>query len=230
MLKLPEVRRPDEIERTNDLNDCLFHRMVHHPTSKCLVLKDKIQALIDIGDLLLKWEQKKVIVNMLTLIVKDEQWESNQPKLKGKSFNVISLAQDKDALTIASLSNSKEEKCALAAQPTTSQPVGTRSRKKYLRQYDKTPDETQQSTMSDNVAPLPASAPAPLLDKEKQKEAWCDKALKKNPYQGLNTPFRLTYWHNWPIFQLVLLYTNYSASRGKQERRSGMFLLMHSLF
>ena len=66
-LKLPEVRRPEEIERTNDLNDCLFHRMVHHLTSKCLVLKDKIQALIDIGDLLLKWEQKKVIVNLLTL-------------------------------------------------------------------------------------------------------------------------------------------------------------------
>jgi len=29
------------------------------------------------------------------------------------------------------------------------------------------------------------------LDKEKQKEVRFDRALKKNPSQGLNTPFRL---------------------------------------
>ena len=33
-VKLPEVRRPNEVGRTNDANYCLFHRMVHHPTSK----------------------------------------------------------------------------------------------------------------------------------------------------------------------------------------------------
>jgi len=37
-------------------------------------------------------------------IVKDEQWESGQPKLKGKSYNSISLAQDDDAVIVASLS------------------------------------------------------------------------------------------------------------------------------
>jgi len=44
-LKLPEARRPNEVGHTNDPNCCLFHRMVHHPTSRCYVLKDKIQAL-----------------------------------------------------------------------------------------------------------------------------------------------------------------------------------------
>jgi len=66
-LKLPEVRRPDEVGRTNDLNYCLFHRMVHHPTSKCFVLKDKIQALIDAGVLTLKSKQKRVTANMVSL-------------------------------------------------------------------------------------------------------------------------------------------------------------------
>jgi len=42
-LKLPEVRRPNEVGRTNDPNYCLFHRMVHHPTHKCFVLKDKFR-------------------------------------------------------------------------------------------------------------------------------------------------------------------------------------------
>ena len=53
-LKLPEVRHPDEVGRTNHPNYRLFHRMVHHPNSRYFVLKDKIQALMDVGVLTLK--------------------------------------------------------------------------------------------------------------------------------------------------------------------------------
>ena len=66
-LKLPDARRPNEVGRSNDPNYCLFHRMVHHPTNKCFVLKDKIQALVDAGVLTLKSEQKKVTANMVIL-------------------------------------------------------------------------------------------------------------------------------------------------------------------
>ena len=66
-LKLSKARRPNEVGRTNDHNYCIFHRRVHHPTSRCYVLKDKIQALIDVGVLTLKSEQKKVSINMVTL-------------------------------------------------------------------------------------------------------------------------------------------------------------------
>jgi len=66
-LKLPEVRRPNEVGRMNDPNYYLFHRIVHHPTNKCFILKDKIQALVDTGVLTLKSEQKKVTANMVTL-------------------------------------------------------------------------------------------------------------------------------------------------------------------
>ena len=66
-LKLPDARRPNEVGRTNDPNYCLFHRMIHHPTDKCFVLKDKIQALVEAGVLTLKSEQKKVTANMVTL-------------------------------------------------------------------------------------------------------------------------------------------------------------------
>ena len=41
--------------------------MVHQPTSRCYILKDKIQALIDAGVLTLKSEQKKVTANMVAL-------------------------------------------------------------------------------------------------------------------------------------------------------------------
>ena len=40
--------------------------MVHHPTSRCFILKEKIQALVDDRVLTLKSEEKKVIVNMVT--------------------------------------------------------------------------------------------------------------------------------------------------------------------
>ena len=66
-MKLSEARHPNEIGRTNDPKYCLYHRMVHHPTDKCYVLKDRIQALIDAGVLTLKTEQKKVTANMVTL-------------------------------------------------------------------------------------------------------------------------------------------------------------------
>jgi len=48
-------------------------------------------------------------------IVKDVQQNLSQPKLKGKSCNVISLVQDDDMTTVASLSSSEEEKFAFAA-------------------------------------------------------------------------------------------------------------------
>ena len=66
-LKLPEVCRPNEVGRTSDPNYCLFYRMVHYPTSRCYVLKDKIQALMDAGVLTFKSEQKKVTAKMVTL-------------------------------------------------------------------------------------------------------------------------------------------------------------------
>ena len=66
-MKLPDARRPNEIGRTNDPKYCLYHRMIHHPTDKCYVLKDRIQALVDAGVLTLKTEQKKVTANMVTL-------------------------------------------------------------------------------------------------------------------------------------------------------------------
>jgi len=41
--------------------------MVHYPTSRCYVLKDKIQAPVDARVLTLKSEQKKVTANTVTL-------------------------------------------------------------------------------------------------------------------------------------------------------------------
>ena len=62
-------------------------------------------------------------------IDQDEQWETSKPKLKCKSCNVISLTIDDDSVTVVSLNDSEGEKLALAAQPSSSQPVGTRSDK-----------------------------------------------------------------------------------------------------
>ena len=66
-IKLPEVKQNAEVSRTDDPNFCMYHRMVHHPTKACYILKDKIQALLDAGVMTLQAEQKKVSVNMVSL-------------------------------------------------------------------------------------------------------------------------------------------------------------------
>jgi len=79
---------------------------------------------------------------------------------------------------VASLSDLEGEKLALAIQPATLRPMGARSGKQYLRQYNQIPDRTQPPTMSGIAAPVYVSVPK---DKEKQKEIRFDESLKKNP-------------------------------------------------
>ena len=100
-LKLTEARRTDEVGHTNDPNYFFFHRMVHHPTSRCFVLKDKIQVLVEAGTLTLKSKQKKVTTNILTLnfgnfpkvVVKDRL----TPILKGKMKATNSITEEQKA-------------------------------------------------------------------------------------------------------------------------------------
>ena len=87
-------------------------------------------------------------------IIKDEQRESNNPKLKGESCNVVSLAVNNVIVIIASLNGSEEEKLALVAQLAAPQPIGTWSKKQYLRQYNQTPDKTQQPATLGTIAPV----------------------------------------------------------------------------
>ena len=63
-LKLPEVRRPDEVGKIDDPNWCLYHRMVGHLTKSCYIFNDVLQALIDADVLKLCPKQKKVTTNM----------------------------------------------------------------------------------------------------------------------------------------------------------------------
>ena len=66
-LKLLKARRANKVGRTTDPNYYLFHKIVHLPTNRCYVLKDKIQVLIDARVLTLKLAQKKVTANMVIL-------------------------------------------------------------------------------------------------------------------------------------------------------------------
>jgi len=55
-LKLPEARCPEEVSKIDGPNDCLYHRMLGHPTKNCYVFKDILQALIDVEVLKLRPE------------------------------------------------------------------------------------------------------------------------------------------------------------------------------
>jgi len=120
-------------------------------------------------------------------LAKNKQWDSRKLKPEGKSCNVISVLPDDDNVIVASLSDSEDEQHTLVAQDVAPQPTGTRSKKSYLRQYEKTADETQQSTTS---VKLPVLALIPMPAKEKQKEVQFDRVLKKTSGSRLDAPFR----------------------------------------
>jgi len=67
-LKLPEVRQPEEVDKTYNLNYCLYHRISGYPTKSCYIFKDILQVLIDAEVLKLCPEQKKVTANMTSFL------------------------------------------------------------------------------------------------------------------------------------------------------------------
>jgi len=65
-LKLPKIRRPEEVRKTEDPYYCLYYMMLGHPTKNCYIFKDVLQVLIDAEILKLHPEQKKVTADMTT--------------------------------------------------------------------------------------------------------------------------------------------------------------------
>ncbi|PIN20262.1 hypothetical protein CDL12_07045 [Handroanthus impetiginosus] len=56
LIELPQPKRPEEVEKTNDPKYCKYHRVVSHPIEKCFVFKDKIMALAKEGKIVLDIE------------------------------------------------------------------------------------------------------------------------------------------------------------------------------
>ncbi|KAM1191122.1 hypothetical protein ACFX2G_011867 [Malus domestica] len=56
VISLPECRRPEEMNRTDNPRYCKFHRFISHPTEKCFVLKDLILKLAQQGEIKLDLE------------------------------------------------------------------------------------------------------------------------------------------------------------------------------
>ena len=67
-MKLPEARRPEEVGKSDNLNYCLYHRMLRHSTKSCYVFKDILQVLTDAEVLKLRPEQKKMMANMTSFL------------------------------------------------------------------------------------------------------------------------------------------------------------------
>ena len=47
-LKLPKIRCPEEVEKTNNPIYCLYHRILGHPIKNWYIFKDVLQALINV--------------------------------------------------------------------------------------------------------------------------------------------------------------------------------------
>lgn len=57
VIKLPECKWPEEMNRVNDLKYCKYHCIVGHPIGKCFVLKKLIMKLAQEGRIKLDLEE-----------------------------------------------------------------------------------------------------------------------------------------------------------------------------
>jgi len=87
--------------------------MVHHPTSRCFVLKEKIQALVGTGVLTLKSKQKKITSNIVTLnfenFPKVNVQDGLTPSPKGRLEVTNPLAEKQEAKGLVPLITKFEE-------------------------------------------------------------------------------------------------------------------------
>ena len=51
VIELPEMKRLEEANQTNDPKYCKYHHLVSHPVERCFVLKDKIMELARQGNI-----------------------------------------------------------------------------------------------------------------------------------------------------------------------------------
>ena len=94
---------------------------------------------------------------------------------------------DSETIPINALTDSDEEEIVLHTRP-----LGTRSGRTYLRQYEHEPntEEAPQATPAQEAGLSQPAAPAPQPDKGKQKDLRFNQALKKTAAAGLDAPFR----------------------------------------
>ena len=75
VIKLPECKRLEEMDRVNDPNYFHYHRIVSHPMEKCFILKDLIMKLAKQGIIHLDLDEV----------------ESNHATITFRSFDLVPL-------------------------------------------------------------------------------------------------------------------------------------------
>ena len=59
LVKLPELRCPEEIGRTNDPTYCKYHMIISHPIEKCKAFMKQVLQLTNEGNITLDEEDTK---------------------------------------------------------------------------------------------------------------------------------------------------------------------------
>jgi hypothetical protein len=68
VIELPEMKRPEEANQTNDPKYCKYHHLVSHPVERCFVLKDKIMELARQGNITFDDDDDVVTSNLAMAI------------------------------------------------------------------------------------------------------------------------------------------------------------------
>ena len=89
-IRLPEPKRPNEVDMTNDPNYCRYHRIVSHPLTDCYIVKNIIEGMIKRKEIEIDSSLGKAATNTTSLTENDQI--PNDPTQK----DVISVAFEVD--------------------------------------------------------------------------------------------------------------------------------------
>ena len=92
LIKLPEMKRPEEAEKVNDPNFCRYHRLVSHPTECCFVLKEKIVQLAGQGKILLEENDEIAATHHISASASEKATTSNTFLLQFGSLPPVEVA------------------------------------------------------------------------------------------------------------------------------------------
>ena len=94
-IQFPEPKRPSEVDKVDDPKYCHYHWIISHPLSKCYILKNIIQKMINDGEIKVDSSSRvpAATSNIISLL-KEEPMSTLPCPLGAKPNNVEKIKKD----------------------------------------------------------------------------------------------------------------------------------------
>ncbi|PIN26241.1 hypothetical protein CDL12_01008 [Handroanthus impetiginosus] len=115
LIELPQPKRPEEVEKTNDPKYCKYHRVMSHPIEKCFVFKDKIMALAKEGKIIRDTEDV-ANASLISVVVTENTKELLEHEVK-TSYTISCEEENSSSVPCCTTISFTDEDLLLGSKP-----------------------------------------------------------------------------------------------------------------